>query len=769
MILILALLLWGAGSTPARADTTVCGPISVDTTWTTAGNNYIVTCLVQVMQGVTLTIEPGVRVNFDAGTGLRIDGELIAHGVTFESNNPHAAPGNWARIFFMATSEDAVFDTHGSYLSGSIIQDSTIVYGGGGFEGAVITYGASPFIQGNTIISSASRGIYATGRSSSHPVVIQENFISANNGGGIYVSAGEVISNTIQGNTSSGQGGGILGSNCLIRANTLLDNTASSHGGGISAEDCTLIGNTISGNTSNDYGGGIYASGGIVNGNTVKGNLSLNNHALGGGIYITSGNLIDNTIDGNTARNSHGVVDWGDARGGGIYASLSSLSGNIVTNNSATGVDVHAYGGGIYASGGTISANTISGNTTTTETDSRFVRGGGVYAEGGTLSGNTIRNNSAAGAVGSLGGGVYSHINTTQGNTLTGNSANQGGAIFAYQGTVNANTILTNTTALSGTLFIERGTATLNILHANSAVAGGALYGLNATLTGNTAEDNHANFGGGIYTVDSTVRGNTLHENQATSDGGGIFARRGTVTNNTLTGNSVPSFGHGSGAYLSGVTDFSYNDVFTNTASGGTSGGVSMVGQPLVQYNNLYGNLPYDAEVLSSLPVTGTLNYWGPSACTAIPGQIYDGRDAPGRGLLAYAPSLYSPVPVAQMAVPGDLSAETGASGVTLHWDAIPTIPAIGCRVPGVSAPDWGYRLYYGSDPCGPFEGQGLALGNSPVDLGQVTSLVLEGIPGTGLNFTVTAYDYLGREGAFSNPLWIPGEGAGLYLPFLRR
>ena len=64
----------------------------------------------------------------------------------------------------------------------------------------------------------------------------------------------------------------------------------------------------------------------------------------------------------------------------------------------------------------------------------------------------------------------------------------------------------------------------------------------------------------------------------------------------------------------------------------------------------MYGNLPYDAEVITSTVVTGTLNYWGSSPCTAIPAQIYDGNDAPGRGKLVYAPSLYSPSPLVPLA-----------------------------------------------------------------------------------------------------------------------
>ena len=62
------------------ADTYVSGAITEDTTWTLAGSPYIVTGNVLVMEGVTLTIEPGVVVKFNSGLALQVDGQLIARG-----------------------------------------------------------------------------------------------------------------------------------------------------------------------------------------------------------------------------------------------------------------------------------------------------------------------------------------------------------------------------------------------------------------------------------------------------------------------------------------------------------------------------------------------------------------------------------------------------------------------------------------------------------------------------------------------------------------
>ena len=52
------------GAAPDGGDiTTVSGPISSNTTWALANSPYIVTNSILVMDGITLTIEPGLEVN----------------------------------------------------------------------------------------------------------------------------------------------------------------------------------------------------------------------------------------------------------------------------------------------------------------------------------------------------------------------------------------------------------------------------------------------------------------------------------------------------------------------------------------------------------------------------------------------------------------------------------------------------------------------------------------------------------------------------------
>lgn len=751
-----------------------CGQITTNTTWISTNNPYTVTCDVQVISGVTLTIQPGVTVVFSPTTSLQVDGTLIARNVTFTSGKATPAKGDWGHIFFTATSVDAVLDANGNYVSGSLIQDSLIEWGGGGagVSGALETASASPFIRRNTIRNNANSGIHAAGRLANQPVTIRENSISNNStsgdGGGINVSAGRIMSNTVQNNSASGNGGGIYASASTITGNVVSTNSGH-YGGGVYESGCTLVGNTASGNTGGGgLGGGIYAAGGTLTSNIVAGNYVQNFWvSYGGGVYITGGSMISNTISGNTADGYNS-----DGRGGGIYASLSTVRGNEIVGNTARhGGNGDASGGGIYASGGTVTNNTITGNAATTTNANRVGYGGGVYASGGTVSNNIINTNTASGGLDSQGGGVYGNVAAVQQNTLIGNSANKGGAIYSYQGAATANTVLTNTTALSGTVYIQQGTATQNTLQGNIAAYGGGLYGHQANLIGNILQKNTANLaGGGIYaTYTTTVNGNTVLSNTALSEGGGIYANGGAVSGNRISFNSTPSFGQGSGLYIIGNPSVSYNHVLSNTAPGGSAGGIALNGRPQFQFNNLYGNLPYDAEVITSVMVTGTLNYWGKSPCTSIPMQIYDGNDLPGRGQLLYAPSLYSPLPLAQMASPASLSIITGTSSVTLTWTPIPAIPNVGCRNPGPTNPDWGYRIYYDTDSCPPYQGGGLPQGNSPIDAGQNTAFIVNGLPAGEYHFVVAAYDYLGRVSTYSNEVVRPGNQRKVYLPVILR
>ena len=108
-LLVLAATLQGQVLT-ATASTNVCGPITSNTVWNSAGSPYTVTCDVEVTNGVQLTIQPGTTVEFDATTSLIVNGTLVADSCSFTSSSGSPTEGDWGHILFTTSSEDAVFD-----------------------------------------------------------------------------------------------------------------------------------------------------------------------------------------------------------------------------------------------------------------------------------------------------------------------------------------------------------------------------------------------------------------------------------------------------------------------------------------------------------------------------------------------------------------------------------------------------------------------------------------------------------------------------------
>jgi hypothetical protein len=149
------------------SQTNVSGFINANTTWTFVNSPYIVIGNILLNHGYTLTIEEGVVIKFDSAKVLQIDGELIAKGsfekrIIFTSNQTSPAAGDWGKIQFADTSIDAVYDTSGNYVSGSIMKYCDVLYGGGIGFGAVQMALASPYITNCHIAYSSNDGIYCT-------------------------------------------------------------------------------------------------------------------------------------------------------------------------------------------------------------------------------------------------------------------------------------------------------------------------------------------------------------------------------------------------------------------------------------------------------------------------------------------------------------------------------------------------------------------------------------------------------------------------------
>jgi len=162
-LLALALLLITSHS-PTRAETNsanVCETINTDTTWLLTSSPYVV-CSggLTVASGATLTIEPGIVVQFESGISnkLNVQGALEAIGtvtqpITF--TGLVAAPGSWAGVFVDGTSVTPAL-ANLSYV--------TLDYGGvsGSDRAQVYADRAVVTITQSLIRNSAGNGVYAS-------------------------------------------------------------------------------------------------------------------------------------------------------------------------------------------------------------------------------------------------------------------------------------------------------------------------------------------------------------------------------------------------------------------------------------------------------------------------------------------------------------------------------------------------------------------------------------------------------------------------------
>ena len=405
------------------------------------------------------------------------------------------------------------------------------------------------------------------------------------NGGGIYVSKGDVTYNNVEAGTSlivsensaaSGAGIYIKDGSLKMAHGTITNNhtTGTGNGGGIYIEngDFTINAGEISGNTvSNGNGGGVYIVGsdgngnftmdgpGAITGNSASGNGE--NVGFGGGIYVHGGNftLTENASAGSISGNES-VND-----GGGVYINGGKFvqnAGAISTNISdADGGGVCIVNGGTFTmSGGSITQNGKEGQTIHTQ------NGGGVYLNGGNfvLENGTISNNGAL----VNGGGVFlTGDNCTyqlQKGDITGNTAGYGGGVYLEKGLFKLGTagnvldgnISNNAAQFGGGVYIGSGsTSSVSDDTSVEPTEGFIMYG--GMITGNSTSDD----GGGIYLNGGSflMYNGDIISNSSLTDGGGVcIANNGnfTMNNGNITKNGLKTgtvvTENGGGVYLDG-------------------------------------------------------------------------------------------------------------------------------------------------------------------------------------------------------------------------
>ena len=194
------ILVWVLNSANVFAQTQVSDTVKTNDVWQLGNSPYQITSDVIVDEGVTLTIEAGVEVQFDAGTSLIVDGALVADGtatdsVLFTSSSASPAPGDWVTIRFNNTSD-----------VGSVLDHAILEYGGSGSGGSLVSYatGAYGFDITNSEFKFSNRHGIALRASSPF---IQYSVFRDNAGYGIYSDLAlnyEVDSSTIIRNTQGG-------------------------------------------------------------------------------------------------------------------------------------------------------------------------------------------------------------------------------------------------------------------------------------------------------------------------------------------------------------------------------------------------------------------------------------------------------------------------------------------------------------------------------------------------------------------------------------
>ena len=212
----------GNGNEEPEEDFRITENISENTTWK-SGNVYTLGGRIAVLAGVTLTIEPGVIIKGEAGTGANATALLIARGATLLAEGTETSP-----IIFTSEADDIM---PGSIASPNL--DPTL----DGLWGGLIVLGNAPIsadaasVQIEGIPASDQNGLYGGADAADNSGVLK--YISIRHGG---ANIGE--GNEINGLTLGGVGSGTVIENIEIVSNQ--DDGIEWFGGSVSVKNVVV-------------------------------------------------------------------------------------------------------------------------------------------------------------------------------------------------------------------------------------------------------------------------------------------------------------------------------------------------------------------------------------------------------------------------------------------------------------------------------------------------------------------------------------------------
>lgn len=361
---------------PVGAVTWVQGHVTLDTTWA-SNDTYRVIGDTYIDSGVTLTITPGVRVEFADGFSLKVEGSLNATGtptepIVFTSSRTQPVPGAWGDIEFRANNS-------GHFT----LEYSRIEYAN---NAIMINSPAEELIAQNDFVNNSESGIHIYGDSNAtitgNTIIFNKNGITSEEA---VVSNVRIVNNTISQN---------MGEGMFIQAS----------GNNFSRlSDITILNNVISNN-----------SGSGINLNSLA--RTDDPYTYECNAYIENVLVSENQV---TSNGQNGIIVEAEGRcsqylenvrKGYSYIDNLTLASNIVSSNEGNGIFVHSQGYGFYGeSYGNIQNTLITSNNGTENgnngleifsegvTDGSYASGGGGAIENVTITNDTFSSNSQDG------------------------------------------------------------------------------------------------------------------------------------------------------------------------------------------------------------------------------------------------------------------------------------------------------------------------------------------------------------------------------------